>query len=406
MRSLFLLLLALPFAALRAAPPNVLVMLADDLGWSDLGCYGGEIATPNLDALAQGGVRFTQAYNTARCWPSRAALLTGYYAQHVRRDTVPGVASGGGNRGLRPAWAPLVTEFLRPLGYRNYHSGKWHVDGKPSANAFDRSFEIGGGQNNFFKAPGNTVDGVPDVQTPDYYVTVATADHAVKSLREHAAQFAGRPFFHYLAFTAPHFPLHAPAEDIARYRDTYTPGWDAIAAARYERQRQMGLVTHARPAMERGVGPPYPFPNDIAKLGPDEVDRPLPWRELTASQQKFQAAKMAIHAAMVDRMDREIGRVIAQLKAMGAYENTLILFASDNGASAEIMVRGDGHDPAAPPGSAKTYSASGPVGRARATRPSAATRSGCTKAASPRRSSRIGPPASRPAANCAAIPCT
>ncbi len=351
---------ALSALALVAAPPNILVILADDLGYSDLGCYGGEIATPHLDALAQGGLRFTQAYNTARCWPSRAAVMTGYYAQQVRRDVVPGIASGGGNRGVRPAWAPLLTEYLRPLGYRNYHAGKWHIDGKPLQNGFDHSFEIGTGQNNFFKAPGNTDDGVPDVQTADYYVTTATADRAVKYLREHAAKFGDRPFCHYLCFTAPHFPLHAPAADIAKYRDTYAPGWNALADARYARQRKMGIVTHALPAMEREVGPPYAFPEDITKLGPDEVNRPVPWTELSAAQRKFQAQKMAIHAAMVDRMDQEIGRVIAQLKAMGAYENTLILFASDNGASAEMMVRGDGHDPAALPGSANTFLCLGP----------------------------------------------
>jgi arylsulfatase len=348
------------FAAAPAAKPNILFILADDLGYSDLGCYGGEIATPHLDALAQGGLRFTQFYNTARCWPSRAAVTTGYYAQQVRRDIVPGIASGGGNRGIRPGWAPLLTEFLRPAGYRNYHSGKWHIDGQPLRNGFDHSFEIGTGQSNFFKAPGNTDDGVPNVQTPDYYVTTATAEHAIKCLREHAAKFGGQPFFHYLCFTAPHFPLHAPAADIAKYRGTYQKGWNAIAAERYERQKKMGLVSHALPPMERDVGPPYDFPADIAKLGPGEVNRPLPWGELNAVQREFQAGKMAIHAAMVDRMDQEIGRVIAQLKAMGAYENTLIVFASDNGASAEIMVRGDGHDPAAPMGSAKTFLCLGP----------------------------------------------
>ncbi len=347
-------------AGLRAAPPNFLVILADDLGYSDLGCYGGEIATPNLDALARGGLRFTSAYNTARCWPSRAAITTGYYAQQVRRDKVPGIASGGGAGGIRPAWAPLVTEFLRPAGYRTYHSGKWHIDGRPHGNGFDHSFEIGGGQSNFFKAPGNTDDGVPGVQTPDYYVTTATADSAVKYLREHAEKFSGRPFYHYLCFTAPHFPLHAPAEDIARYKDTYARGWDVMAAERHARQKKIGITTQPAAAFERDVGPPYAFPDQIALLGPDEVNRPVPWATLTSSQQKFQAAKMAIHAAMVDRMDREIGRVIAQLKAMGAYENTLILFASDNGASAEMMVRGDGHDPAAPMGSATTYLCLGP----------------------------------------------
>ena len=342
-----------------AAPPNILLILADDLGYSDLGCYGGEIATPNLDALAQGGLRFTQFYNTARCWPSRAAVTTGYYAQEVRRDTVAGIRSG--NQGTRPAWAPLLPTFLQPLGYRAYHSGKWHIDGRPLQNGFDRSFEIGGpGQSNFFKAQGNLVEEQPDVQTPDYYVTTRTADHAVQALREHAEKYRDRPFFHYLCFTSPHFPLMAPAADIAKYRDTYARGWEVMSDERYARQKKLGLVTHPKPPFERDVGPPYAFPDDIAKLGPDEVNRPIPWSELTESQQKFQAAKMSIHAAMVDRMDQEIGRVIAQLKAMGAFENTLIVFLSDNGASAEMMVRGDGHDQAAPMGSAKSFLCLGP----------------------------------------------
>src|ERR1700732_3683854 len=129
--------------ALRAAAParpNVLLIVADDMGFSDAGCYGGEIATPNLDALAKNGLRFTQFYNTARCWPSRAAILTGYYAQQVRRDTVPGIKSGA--QGVRPAWAKLLPEMLKPLGYRTYHSGKWHVDGLPLQNGFDHSYSL------------------------------------------------------------------------------------------------------------------------------------------------------------------------------------------------------------------------------------------------------------------------
>src|SRR5881396_208379 len=127
-------------AAETAAKPNILLIVADDMGYSDAGCYGGEIHTPNLDALAKNGLRFTQFYNTARCWPSRAAILTGYYAQQVRRDTVPGVKSGA--QGTRPPWAILLPEMLRPLGYRSYHSGKWHVDGKPLQNGFDRSYSL------------------------------------------------------------------------------------------------------------------------------------------------------------------------------------------------------------------------------------------------------------------------
>ena len=345
-------------AAPSARPPNVVFILADDLGWSDLGCYGGEIPTPNLDRLAKNGLRFTQFYNAARCWPTRAALLTSYYPQQVRRDLLPGL--GGGSNGTRPTWAPLLPEFLRPLGYRSYHSGKWHLDGSPLRNGFDHSFEIGGGQNNYFKATGITDDGQPVPQSDEFYVTTATADHAVRCLREHADKFRDQPFFHYLAFTAPHFPLHAPAKDIARHRKTYRQGWNVIARQRYERMRKLGLARHPLPPMEREIGPPYHFTNAFAMLGPGETNRPVPWTELTDAQREFQAVKMAVHAAMIDRMDREIGRVLHQLRAMGAFDDTLVLFLSDNGASAEIMVRDDGHDPAAPPGSAASHLCLGP----------------------------------------------
>src|SRR5262245_42628929 len=138
--ALALLTLAFGSRLTAAEKPNVVIILADDMGFSAAGCYGGEISTPNLDALAKNGLRFTQFYNTARCWPTRASVLTGYYAQQVRRDTVPGVRSGGG--GTRPEWAKLLPEMLHPLGYRSYHSGKWHVDGKPLQNGFDHSYSL------------------------------------------------------------------------------------------------------------------------------------------------------------------------------------------------------------------------------------------------------------------------
>jgi arylsulfatase len=355
-------LLAPPARAANAPakPPNVLLILADDMGFSDLGCYGGEIGTPNLDRLAKDGLRFTQFYNTTRCWPTRAALLTGYYAQQVRRDTLPGVTSG--SRGTRPVWAPLLPELLRPLGFRSYHSGKWHLDGQPLASGFDHSYWLQDEGRNF--SPGKHVqDGraLPPVERgAGYYSATAFADRAIDFLQDHARHHADKPFFTYLAFTVPHFPLHAPAEDIARYRGKYRGGWDEVRQARFRRQKELGIARGDLPPLEREVGPPYKFPDAIKKFGPHEVDRPVPWAELTAEQQEFQATKMAIHAAMVDRMDREIGRVLGQVKEMGAWDNTLVLFLSDNGASAEMMVRDDGHDPAAEPGSWSTHLCLGP----------------------------------------------
>jgi len=347
----------------EARSPNFLVIVADDMGFADAGCYGGEISTPNLDSLAEGGLRFTQFYNTSRCWPTRASLLTGYYAQQVRRDSMPGVDPlEFGGRGIRPDWAVLVSERLRSAGYRAYHSGKWHIDGDPLENGFDHSYRAGN-RAGFFHLIGHDRDGV---RLPDFepeqgaHLTAVTADHAIECLKEHEAEHPDRPFFQYLAFHAPHFPLHARPEDIARYRGRYLAGWDRLRQERFARQLSMGIASSQLSPMDEDIGPPYAFPDGIAQLGAGEVNRPIPWERLNPEQRQFQAEKMAIHAAMIDQMDREIGRVLDQLRAMGALRNTVVFFLSDNGASAEIMVRGDGHDPNAPLGSAGTYLCLGP----------------------------------------------
>jgi arylsulfatase len=341
-------------------PPNVVIILADDLGFSDPHCYGGEIHTPYLDGLAAGGLRYTQFYNTARCWPTRAAILTGYYAQQVRRDTVPGVPSG--TQGVRPRWARLLPELLRPRAYRSYHAGKWHLDGMPLAGGFDRSYYVED-LGRYFSPRVLFEDDRPLPPVPrgsGYYLTTAITDRALKYLNEHERHFADRPFFLYLAYNAPHFPLHALPEDIARVGDRYRPGWEAIREERWRRIQEIGLVAGRLSAVERDVGPPHENARSLVPFGAVEVSRPLPWSSLNERQQQYQAAKITLHAAMVERMDREIGRVVDQLRAMGALDDTLILFLSDNGASAELLSRDDGHDASAPPGSAATHLCLGP----------------------------------------------
>ncbi|MEC8826898.1 MAG: arylsulfatase [Verrucomicrobiota bacterium] len=364
----FLALTTLAFTSILACEgktPNFLLIMADDLGYSDLGCYGSEIQTPHLDAVAENGLRFTQFYNTARCWPTRSSLLTGFYAQQIRRDKLPDIPAGG-NRARRQDWAVLAPRLLAPVGYRSYHSGKWHIDGQPLENGFDRSYLLQD-QSRFFNPQVHYLDDekLPPVESgTGFYGTTAVADHSIKVLKEHADQHGDKPFFCYIGFAAPHFPLHALPEDIAIYEDTYNDGWEVIRQQRWERMKELGVVDTnavAEPsAPERKLGPPYHFDDAYEILGPGEVRTPLPWEDLTREQKEFQATKMAIHAAMIHRMDIEIGRIFDQIKSMGEWDNTMVMFLSDNGASAEIMVRADGHDPEAPLGSAPTYLCLGP----------------------------------------------
>ena len=336
--------------------PNFLLILADDMGFSDAGCYGGDIETPNLDRLATGGLRFSQMYSTARCGPSRNCIQTGYYAQQNACDIM--------TPGLVPDWTRFTPEHLKPLGYRSYHSGKWHVDGRPLDNGFDHSYESGNGQG-FFFAKGHSEDNVALPVGPldgSYYSTVAIADYAIKHLKEHAEKHAAQPFFEYLAFHAPHFPIHALPEDIAIYKDTYQPGWDAIRTERLARLKKLGIFQGELSPLDPVSVPGWNLSEEALqkRVGENEVAHAVPWATLTAGQKEFQAAKMSVHAAMIHRMDIEIGRVLAQIKTMGVLENTIVVFVSDNGASAEQMIRGLGHDPAAPMGSAYTYLGIGP----------------------------------------------
>ncbi|HEY1493597.1 MAG TPA: arylsulfatase [Candidatus Solibacter sp.] len=346
-------------AALRAAParkPNFVVVLADDMGFSDARCYGGDIDTPNIDRLAAGGLRFTQGYSTARCGPSRSCLLTGYYAQQTASDIM--------TRGNIPAYTKFLPEYLKPLGYRSYHSGKWHMRFATGAGGvgFDHSYTMLD-EDRYFTQNRHELDGEPLPKPGEgYYSTTAIADYAVGFLKQHAREHASDPFFLYMAPHSPHFPLHAPAEDIERYRDRFAEGWDTAREKKHARMRRMGLVNCALAPREPGMWTQWNTPDAelFAKIGPGEVARAVPWSTLTAEQKAFQRTKMAIHAAMITRMDLEIGKVVRQLQEMGAERDTVIVFLSDNGASSEQLIRGDGHDAAAPAGSARSFLGLGP----------------------------------------------
>jgi arylsulfatase len=349
----------------QAAPaeqpkPNVVVILADDLGFSDLGCYGSQIKTPNLDALAQGGLRYSQFYNTARCWPTRAALMTGYYPQQIGMDPP---------QKQLPPWARLLPHYLKARGYRSYHSGKWHIRAAQDVVAqggFDRSYKISD-QDRFFSPRQLSLDDKPlPPEEPDgsYYATEAIGQYGVQFLQEHHEQHKDEPFFLYLAFTSPHFPLQALQEDIQKYKDTFSDGWDAARQRRFKALKDEGLISESTELSPRETDtiPRWNLEGQklIEAIGEGEAPKAVAWNDLTREQQEFQALKMAIHAAMIDRMDQVIGLVIKQLKETNAYDNTLILFCSDNGASAEQIIRGDMHDPEAIPGSAASYLCLGP----------------------------------------------
>ncbi|MCP5521746.1 MAG: arylsulfatase [Verrucomicrobiales bacterium] len=290
------LLAAAPVRA--AASPNIVLILADDLGFSDIGCYGGEIATPNLDRLAAGGLRFTRFYNCAKCETTRATLLTGRYHHEV------GIA--------KLANAATLAEVARGAGYTTLMAGKWHMNGNPLDRGFDRYFGHLSGACNYFTGD-NTfrVDReVYEVPASGFYTTDADTDWALRFIRE---ADPGRPLFLYLAYNAPHYPLQAPEAEVRKYLGKYRPGWDVLQQQRLARQREMKLLPRD-----------YPLP-------PRPADVPA-WDSLTEQEHAEHDLTMATFAAMVDRMDQNIGRVLATLRETGRAQNTLVLFLSDNGA--------------------------------------------------------------------------
>jgi arylsulfatase len=345
-----LLLASLAPAAPSAPRPNLVVILADDMGYSDLGAFGGEAETPHLDSLASDGLRFSQFYTTPRCSPTRAALLTGLYSHQAGLGEVPehGARIGGpGYLAHLNDRCVTLAEVLRTAGYSTYLSGKWHLGRErphwPVDRGFDRSTALIDCCSNFFGArpPADPADlskgeryALDDrpwsPPAEGFYSTDWFGENAARMIREHRAD---RPFFLYLAFTAPHWPLQARLADIAKYRGRFREGWHALRERRFARMRELGLL------------------DPRWQLSPTEG--PVPdWETLTAAQREDFDTRMAIYAAMIDVMDRNVGRVLDALKERGFADDTLVLFLSDNGATAENPNTGR---PGAALGSAESY---------------------------------------------------
>ncbi len=319
--------------------PNILLVMVDDMGWSDLGCYGGEARTPAIDSLARNGLRFSTFYNTGRCCPTRASLLTGLYPHQAGVGRMTFDTGTPGYRGWLQRTTVTIAEVLRGAGYRTAMAGKWHLSltksldnhmkhlnnqvirttfsdpaTYPVARGFEEHYGIIWGVVNYFD-PFSLVHNTEAIRTvpKDYYITDALTDHAEQYIEKYSRD--GKPFFLYLAYTAPHWPLHARPEDIEKYKDTYTAGWQAIREARYKRQVALGLIDPTTAALS-------------------ERYRPKRTWETNATR-NWDARAMAVHTAMIDRVDQGIARIIRKLKKLNLFDNTVVLFLSDNGASPE-----------------------------------------------------------------------
>lgn len=333
----------------KAEPPHVILIMVDDMGFSDLGYHGGEIDTPNLDGLAHGGVRFSQFYNSGRCCPTRATLMTGLHPHETGIGWM--TQPPGSNRGKNqpPAYqgylnrkCVTIGEVLKEAGYATLMAGKWHLGQNdqerwPLQRGFEKYYGCIAGATRFFypKHPRGMTFGNEDIETPKsttdeaFYTTDAFTDYAIRFLREEraGAESSKRPMFLYLAYTAPHWPLQAFEDDIAKYRGKYRIGWDKLRQQRLERQIKSGLI------------------DKRWKLSPRTPKIPA-WDSLDEKKQDEMDLKMAVYAAMIDRVDQNIGKLIAYLKSAGIFENTMIMFLSDNGGCQEggMLGRGDFYD--------------------------------------------------------------
>jgi arylsulfatase A-like enzyme len=317
--------------------PNIIVIMTDDVGYSDIGCYGGEIQTPTLDSLAAGGMRFTQFYNTARCCPTRAALLTGLYSHqagigHMMEKGPPG--SGPAYEGELSNRAVTIAEVLKASGYRTYMTGKWHVTKHANPNSeadkfnwplqrgFDRFYGTIHGAGSFYDPNTLTRDNQfvspyadPEYKPETYYYTDAISDHAAKFVTEHHRDSAEQPFFMYVAYTGAHWPMHAKESDIAKYKGKYDAGYDPIRTTRLAKMKELGLL------------------DPSWQVSPQEGQ----WGNI--KNKEWESRCMEVYAAMLDSVDQGIGQIVQSLKTNGQFENTLILYLQDNGGCAEPMGR-------------------------------------------------------------------
>jgi len=324
----------------KKTSPNIVVIMSDDMGYSDIGCYGGEISTPNLDSLAAGGLRYTHFYNTARCCPTRASLLTGLYAHQAGIGQMTNDGGQPGYRGDLSRNAVTIAEVLKTAGYSTYMSGKWHVTKHltpksesdkynwPLQRGFDRFYGTIIGAGSFYDpwtlTRGNkaiTPENDEEYKPEQYYYTDAISDNAVKFVKEHKQSGQDNPFFMYVAYTAAHWPMHALEKDIAKYKGKYDAGYEAVRKARYERMKKLGVIKNW-----------------------DLSAAPQLWEDFPGDKKAWEIRCMEVYAAMVDNMDQGIGRLVKSLKDTGQYENTLILFFQDNGGCAENRGRRDRKD--------------------------------------------------------------
>ena len=319
-------------AAGASSRPNIILIMSDDMGYSDIGCYGSEIDTPNLNSLAENGVRFTQFYNTARCCPTRASLLSGLYPHQAGIGWMMTDNGHDGYRGNLNRNCVTIAEALRPAGYSTYISGKWHVtrhvapegpkQNWPLQRGFDRFYGTIHGAGSFYDPNSLTRDNTqispaadPEYKPDQYYYTDAISDHAVRFINEHKQQSADKPFFMYVSYTAAHWPMHALEKDIQKYRGKYDAGYEAIRKARHARMKELGVID-----------PNQPLPAGVGEW----------WK---VQNKEWEAACMEVYAAMIDNMDQGVGRIVGALKQNGQFDNTLILFFQDNGGCAEGLGR-------------------------------------------------------------------